>query len=65
MKSPAHYTSQIKAFTKQRDSLKNIQLTLSQSKLLREYYSDKIKEAIENRNAARAANITVIDPIYL
>ncbi len=65
MKSPAHYTSQIKAFTKQLDSLKNIQLTLSQSKLLREYYSDKIKEAIENRNAARAARITVIDPITL
>lgn len=65
MRSPEYYTDQINAAQKQLKSLGNIQLTIKQSKTLRDIYTGIIKEAIENRNAARAANITVIDPIYL
>lgn len=65
MKSPDYYTREIKASKKQLNSLGNIQLSLSQSKILREFYKNRITAAIENRNAAKAANITVIDPIIL
>ncbi|MFD2827196.1 hypothetical protein ACFSYG_12000 [Leeuwenhoekiella polynyae] len=65
MRSPAFYTRQITVAKKQLNSLGNIQLSIKQSKILRAYYRDRIIQATENRNAARAANITVIDPIYL